>query len=273
MARSSSAAHTKDFHTGMTMSRQRTYKHEHISENDVTPEVKRAQEAEWDREPHRRPYTPSSGNGAKPQENKSEQDGNAPPRTTSGGNVLHRTEGQKQADQKTADKYCDEQGNPRDPKAVIAEVKRLNELDYEKERKAAASSLDIRFSTLDRIYRSSRPASSFTLSDPEPWPDAVDGAELLDEIRKATSSHLILPDLADVAISLWVVLAHCHDAFRISPLLSITSPEPCGKTQLLRLLKGLVPKPLSASNVTPSGLSSSGIRPCSSMSSTLMATR
>jgi putative DNA primase/helicase len=174
-----------------------------------------------------------------------------PPRTTSGGNVLHRTTAQAQADKQKADKYCRPDGTPRDPKAVIAEIKQLPELDYEKERRAAADSLGVRVTALDRLYRSSRPAGGFTLSDPEPWPDAVDGAQLLDEIRKATLSHLILPELADVAISLWVLLSHCHEAFRISPLLSVISPEPsCGKTQLLRLLKGLVPKPLSSSNIT-----------------------
>jgi putative DNA primase/helicase len=174
-----------------------------------------------------------------------------PPRTTSSGSLLRRTQEQKQADARKADKYCDEQGNPRDAKVVIDELRQLPELDYEKERLAAASSLGVRVSALDRIYRSSRPAGGFTLSDPEPWPEAVDGAELLEEIRKAALSHLILPEHADTAVSLWVLLAHCHDAFRISPLLSVTSPEPsCGKTQLLRLLKGLVPKPLSSSNIT-----------------------
>jgi putative DNA primase/helicase len=174
-----------------------------------------------------------------------------PPRTTSSGSPLRRTKEQKQADKQKADRYCDERGNPRDAKDVIAEIKQLPELDYERERVAAASSLGVRLPVLDRIYRSSRPAGGFTLSDPEPWPEAVDGAELLDEITKATLSHLILPEDADAAICLWVLLAHCHDAFRISPLLSITSPEPsCGKTQLLRLLKGLVPKPLSSSNIT-----------------------
>jgi putative DNA primase/helicase len=231
----------------MTMSGQRQY--ERPSENDLTLEEK-CRDEEWDRTYGRKPYVPnSSGNGA--QENKSEQDGNGLPRTTSGGNTLHRTEGQKQADQKLADKYCDEHGNKRDDKAVIAEVTKLAPLDYERERVAAAAALDIRVSALDSIRRSSRPTGGFTLSDPEPWPEAVDGDELLDEIRKATRNHLILPEDADTAISLWVLFAHCHDAFRISPLLSVTSPEPsCGKTQLLRLLKGLVPKPLSSSNIT-----------------------
>ena len=76
---------------------------------------------------------------------------------------------------------------------------------------------------------------------------------MLDLIADTARDHVILPDGAADAVALWAAFAHAHDCFTISPLLAITSPTPeCGKTVLLDLLDGLVPKALPASNVTSS---------------------
>lgn len=85
----------------------------------------------------------------------------------------------------------------------------------------------------------------------EPWPDAVDGASLLDEIREALIRHLSLPDGAAEAIALWILFTHSFDAAEVSPRLALTSPAPgCGKTTALTLLAHLVRRPLPASNWT-----------------------
>ena len=82
---------------------------------------------------------------------------------------------------------------------------------------------------------------------------SVVGADLLDLIADTARDHVVLPDGAAYAIALWVAFAHSHDCWPISPLLAITSPTPeCGKTVLLDLLDGLVPKALPACNVTSS---------------------
>lgn len=89
------------------------------------------------------------------------------------------------------------------------------------------------------------------LADLEPWPHAVNGAKLLDEIHRAIASYLVLPQESAVAASLWTLFAHAHDAFSISPILAITSPEKrCGKSLLLDVLALLTPRVLLASGVT-----------------------
>jgi putative DNA primase/helicase len=91
------------------------------------------------------------------------------------------------------------------------------------------------------------------LVDPEPWPEPVDLADLLDGIVEEAKAHLVLPPGAAEVIALWVVFSHAHNAFHISPYLVATSPTPeCGKSTLLTFLRGLVPKPCAASNFTTS---------------------
>ncbi len=49
--------------------------------------------------------------------------------------------------------------------------------------------------------------------------------------------------------------AHAHDIFLISPVLGITSPTPeCGKSTLLTIVGAIVPRALTASNITTSGV-------------------
>lgn len=90
------------------------------------------------------------------------------------------------------------------------------------------------------------------LADPEPWPAAVEGAELLDELARTFRRFLALPPHADESLALWTLHAHAHNAAEISPLLAIVSPvQRCGKTTALILIGALVPRPLHAANVTP----------------------
>jgi hypothetical protein len=93
--------------------------------------------------------------------------------------------------------------------------------------------------------------STLLLADPEPWPDVVEGSELLDDLCAIFIRFLALPEYAAVALALWTVHAHAHDATDISPLLGLTSPVMrCGKTTLLEILGALVPRPLPAANLT-----------------------
>jgi hypothetical protein len=92
-------------------------------------------------------------------------------------------------------------------------------------------------------------------ADPDLWPEAVDGAELLAELTAIFDRHLALPDGAATCIALWVLHAHAHDAAEVSPILGITSPtKGCGKTLTLELVSALVPRPLSTSNITTAAL-------------------
>ena len=96
---------------------------------------------------------------------------------------------------------------------------------------------------------------TLSFENPEPWPDEVDSAELLDEILKAVRRYVILPEGGDTALSLWILFAWTHDAFQVSPLLDFKSPtKRCGKTTGLKVVKRLVPKPIVAANISISAL-------------------
>ncbi|MBV9180435.1 MAG: DUF3631 domain-containing protein, partial [Acidobacteria bacterium] len=141
----------------------------------------------------------------------------------------------------------------------------LSEVEYERVRKAEAENLGIRVNVLDRIVGSLRPAppteedarggQPITLVKPEPWPEPVNGAELIRDITNAIRRYVRLADAAAVAVALWILHAHIFEAFLISPRLAILSPMMrCGKTTLLRVVTALAPKPLAAANITSAAL-------------------
>ena len=74
----------------------------------------------------------------------------------------------------------------------------------------------------------------------EPWPDPINGADLLDEICNAVKRYLVLPEGSAETIALWVVHTHAFQCFEHTPRLAITSPEKgCGKTKTLDILESL----------------------------------
>lgn len=96
---------------------------------------------------------------------------------------------------------------------------------------------------------------ALVLSDPEPWPEPVDGAELLGELVRTYARYLAQPDGAATADALWTLHAHAHDVAVVSPLLAFSSAaKRCGKTTALTVLGALVPRPLPASNITAAAL-------------------
>jgi hypothetical protein len=91
--------------------------------------------------------------------------------------------------------------------------------------------------------------------EPEPWPDSVDCASLLQDIADTLSRYVALPPYGAVAMALWVIHAYALDAASVAPILALTSPEKrCGKTTSLSLLARLVPRPLISSNISPAAL-------------------
>lgn len=77
----------------------------------------------------------------------------------------------------------------------------------------------------------------------------------MEDLAEIFGRFLSLPHGARTTLALWVLFAHAHDCFYISPLLVLSSPEKrCGKTTALTLVQFLVPKALTASNITASAL-------------------
>jgi putative DNA primase/helicase len=159
-----------------------------------------------------------------------------------------------------------------DEAAVIAddfefetEIHRLAMLglrEYERERKDASERLNIRTQILDRlvVVKREKPddgkqGRALSLSEPEPWPDPVNGTDLLDALSESIHRHLIMPDCAADTVALWTVHTYLLDCFGISPRLAITSPEKgCGKTTLIDVLSRLVIRPLPTANATAAAI-------------------
>jgi putative DNA primase/helicase len=86
----------------------------------------------------------------------------------------------------------------------------------------------------------------------DPWPDKVDGLQLLDDIAHTIQRFVVLAPAARDAAALWVLHAYAHAVAEISPMLIVTSPEKrCGKTTLGTVLGALVPRALHTANLTP----------------------
>ena len=102
---------------------------------------------------------------------------------------------------------------------------------------------------------STQQGQTLLFEDHEPWPDEVDGAELLDEIKTTIERHIILPKWAAEAISLWILHAWTLPAFYLSPILRITSPtKGCGKSLLLILIQVFLPRGYSTANLTTAAM-------------------
>jgi hypothetical protein len=164
-----------------------------------------------------------------------------------------------------------------DAAAEVTRLAAMPKLDYERERKQAAERLGARISALDDLVKSARAqadrASADTtgggrplqIADVEPWPCAVDGAGLLDDLAQMIRRHVVLDQAAADATALWIAHTHAIDAAYVTPRLAITSPEKrCGKTTLLSVLCPVVARPLSAANITPATVfrAIDAVRPC-----------
>jgi putative DNA primase/helicase len=97
--------------------------------------------------------------------------------------------------------------------------------------------------------------AAIVFKDVEPWPEPVDGADILAGLVRVNARHVVLPKGAATAIALWIVHAHALDVAEVSPILGITSPEKrCAKTTELEVIGALVPRPLPAANITAASL-------------------
>ncbi|HUU02185.1 MAG TPA: DUF3631 domain-containing protein [Myxococcota bacterium] len=93
------------------------------------------------------------------------------------------------------------------------------------------------------------------LAEPEPWPEPVSGADLLDAFESVIHRYVVLGEHEARAAALWALWTWCFDSFGTAPLLVFTSPRPrCGKTTLLELVAGMVSRALPASSITPAAL-------------------
>jgi hypothetical protein len=97
--------------------------------------------------------------------------------------------------------------------------------------------------------------SSFIADDTIPWADAVDLAEVLDEVRAVYDSYVYaIPEALD-ALALWATYTHVYDRFDVSPILDLTSPtKRCGKSSTIVVTRYLAHSALLSGNISPAAL-------------------
>jgi hypothetical protein len=143
----------------------------------------------------------------------------------------------------------------------IAELSKLSEINYAVARAHAAKELGVPLSVLDRLVKARRAREdvgqgrAISFPEVEPWREAVNGADLFNKVADALKRYVILTNTQAIAIALWIVFSHVHDAFDVSPRLAVKSPQKrSGKTTLFSVLDRLVAKPRGASGITSSAL-------------------
>jgi len=146
---------------------------------------------------------------------------------------------------------------------TIERLATLSHVEYDRVRKPEAERLGVNVTALDADVRAARNraqqrnivGSSVEPRTVEPWPEPVDGAELLEALAERFRRHVIISDHDAVALALWVLYTHAFEAANFSPLLLLTSPtKRCGKSTVLGIIERIAVKPLRASNITPAAL-------------------
>lgn len=129
-----------------------------------------------------------------------------------------------------------------------AAIKRISDLGLSKQ---PGKIVDLALSRPAAETTGNHQGKALFLEDPEPWPEPLGCANLLEETTGLLRQYAVLPAGGDVAIALWVTYTHCIDAFDIAPILCLNSPLPeCGKSLVLSLIGPLTRRPLYSSNMT-----------------------
>ena len=145
-----------------------------------------------------------------------------------------------------------------DAEAKLAEVCKLSELKYQRERSELATELNITVGALDKL-RHQQSATSTSEDDCNdelvngvvPWPEPVDGDALAAEVQALLNRYCVLQQHTDVTTTVWVIAHYCIEHTRIFPKLLIKSPQKrCGKSTLLETLEAVCNRAMIASNVS-----------------------
>lgn len=134
----------------------------------------------------------------------------------------------------------------------------LNPLQYDRVLPDAAAALGVKVKTLNqqvREWRESIFLKESPFPDIEPWGEAIQPQELLDQITLLIRQYIALEEYQAQIAGLWVAASWFVNQINCAPILLINAPEKaCGKTQLLSLLAKLAPRPTQMVGTTPSVL-------------------
>lgn len=145
-----------------------------------------------------------------------------------------------------------------DQNQAIAILAALPPIEYDQFRRPQAKAMRIRISTLDKQVqvhrkeygisetgdRDDKNGREIVLYEPEPWPELVEGADVLSEALAIIERFMHIRKESAIQCVLWACHAHVFDIFNHSPRLAISAPDAeCGKTLLRALIGLMVPRP------------------------------
>jgi hypothetical protein len=140
----------------------------------------------------------------------------------------------------------------------------LSKIDYECKRLEAAEALGFRVSVLDDLVARIRPKETteddlqgreIVIPDLEPWPEPVNGAEVLNHVVERIELYLVLPPGAALVMALWCLATYLYDCFDVFPRLNVSSPtKRCGKSLTKDVLSLLCQRACKTEDSTPAAL-------------------
>ena len=150
--------------------------------------------------------------------------------------------------------------------AILDAASRLDAIELGRARKSIAALLGTSLSGLDdklaatvkaRIEERTEPGDDglpgkpLTFDEIEPWPDPVNGADLLTALSDAIGKYVIMDAHQRDATALWVAFTHTHDLRDFAPLLIVKSAiKRSGKSRLAEIMERLAPRPLYIAGTT-----------------------
>ena len=140
-------------------------------------------------------------------------------------------------------------GAPFEHAAKLATMRREAPADWARVKAAGVTLADLeRAMGAGDANGDGKPGRPVEFEDPEPWPEPVDGAALLDALVTRLEHYVSLPKGGAVAVAVWALYTWCFRAFSVSPYLMVTAPErESGKSRVTELLSWMVQreKPVS----------------------------
>lgn len=137
---------------------------------------------------------------------------------------------------------------------VTGRLLHMDASQYQSERRQWSDYLGRKLADLDGMIEAHRTAPKKTVESEveQSWPDPVDGAGLLVELRDAIQRHVVLEQVEAVASALWITHTYVYETAQcLTPILNITSAtKRCGKSTLLSLLNKLVKSPKASAGIS-----------------------
>jgi hypothetical protein len=141
----------------------------------------------------------------------------------------------------------------------LEELARMDPIRYEQIRQLEAGAMGVRVTVLDSQVERRRPqiehAAPSLVEHIDPWAEAVQGPELLEQLAQVYSQHLVLPEHGATTAALWILHTYAIAAATWTPILCWQSPTPrCGKTIAEAITAALAARAVPASNISAAAL-------------------